>query len=87
MIYPQPCKYCGADVLWLKHDRTHKPAPIDAAPAPNGNIRISRELGLYRIADEGDRKQGRELHLNHHATCPNVARVRADQRAKRGEAA
>lgn len=33
--YQPVCGSCGAQVIWLAHDRTHTPAPIDADPVPD----------------------------------------------------
>jgi hypothetical protein len=34
----EPCKTCGVELVWLLHERTGKPAPIEAAPNAKGNI-------------------------------------------------
>jgi hypothetical protein len=66
---------CGTPILWLKHAGTLKSAPIDADPAPNGNIIIDLERGTYGVlsSDALDRARagGEQLRLNHFVTCKN----------------
>jgi hypothetical protein len=61
--------------------------PVDAAPDPNGNIRL-RRIGDGYSADvlaggslEGARSAGESLHLNHFVTCPHARDFR---KAKHG---
>jgi hypothetical protein len=82
-----PCKGCGQSIAWLEHERTRKPAPIDADPSPNGNVVGIDSTGFpvplgvataYRIVGKADRERlardGESLHLNHFATCEKAAR-------------
>jgi hypothetical protein len=61
-------------VLWLRHARTGRAAPIDAEPAPTGNIVVSDD-GTYVALNPEQARQTRErggpLHLNHFVTCPD----------------
>jgi hypothetical protein len=59
----QPCRTCGAGVLWLKHERTGKVAPIDARVYADGNVVVDLDAGTYRIVAP------QEAHKNHLATC------------------
>lgn len=72
----EKCKSCGAPVLWLKHHQTMKLNPIDAAPDRNGNLAISREKGLYRIATGNEieiaKHEGKNLYISHFATCQDA---------------
>lgn len=76
---PQPCKACDAPVYWAENEATGKPAPIDAASNPDGNIYlfVLRSAGrrkLYRVLSKGQaqarRDAGSPLHTNHFQTCP-----------------
>lgn len=71
--HPAHCRTCGAEILWLRNDRTKRVAPIDAQPSLNGNIEIT-EAGEYHVFGEPtlfDQRQTSEpvLHLNHWVTC------------------
>lgn len=68
------CRECGKEIIWLRHKDTGKPAPIETEPAgAEGNIAISREKGLYRVATANERDiaklYGKNLYLNHFSTC------------------
>lgn len=78
------CRDCGAKILWLrKAEGNHvtgyvqspdaKPNPIDAVPVAGGNLVISRDRGLYRIATGNEcqtaRQTGKNLYISHFATC------------------
>lgn len=78
------CRSCGAEVFWLKHEKTGKPAPINVAGDPQGNITVSLSAGTYRVeskarleemrAEIEEREAGAPwphvLHTNHFQTCP-----------------
>lgn len=79
------CRWCGAQVLWLTSTSTAKPAPIDPAPTPDGNIEINMAAGTYSVVgaftrpvptledpDPPDPPVTRRL--NHWATCRSVSR-------------
>jgi hypothetical protein len=77
------CRSCRAPVIWLEHESTGKPAPIDAEPVgAAGNILVDEAAGTYRVTTVGDDRQsavdrGEPLHKNHYATCPQSAAWRA----------
>lgn len=71
----RPCGSCGEPVLWLKHARTGRPAPIESrTDAERGNILVDLDAGTYAIIPAGpEREQHRGwLHLNHFVTCPQA---------------
>jgi hypothetical protein len=83
MLDVQPCQWCRehAPVYWLRHQWTWRSAPIDAEPAPDGNIEINLELGIYRVLPKEKREGRSNLRKNHHATCSAVAKRRAEKAA------
>jgi len=67
------CGSCGEPIYWLKHARTHRPAPIEVKVSENGNILANPDLGTYCIALPAERiTYQKHLHLNHFATCPQA---------------
>lgn len=74
------CRGCGQRLLWLKHEITLKPAPIEAEPSDNGNILIDTAAGTYRIM-KGQPLPGvfPALHRNHFAGCSAANRFRPEQ--------
>jgi hypothetical protein len=75
------CRDCGKEIIWLKHDKTGKSAPIERDRSKLGNIVISEEQGLYRIATEAEYDKhlladSPILRLNHFASCPNAKEFR-----------
>jgi hypothetical protein len=70
------CRSCDAPILWLRHARTGKRAPIDAEPVPEGNIVVGDDgtyvtLNAAQAAEVASR--GGPLHFNHFMTCPDAA--------------
>lgn len=64
------CRSCGQPVYFLRSlrsRRTGKTAPIDAKPAPGGNIRVDLEAGAYDLVPKAERTG--PLRINHFATC------------------
>ncbi len=52
----RPCEACEAPVYDLAHERTGKPAPIDAMPvAHGGNVRIDLAAGTYHVLTKAER--------------------------------
>lgn len=82
------CGSCNAEIIWLKHVETGKPAPIDWLPHPKGNIVITPEA--YRIVTGEERERmldhGIALHSNHFMTCRNAQKHRDDVKRKKQEA-
>jgi hypothetical protein len=84
----EACRSCQAPILWLDSATTGKPAPIDAAPALNGNIRVDVVHGCYFVVTGEDRqaaiRHGGPLHTNHFVTCPQRAAWKGRAKAGRG---
>jgi hypothetical protein len=68
-----PCRSCGAEVVWLVHEGTGKPAPIDAEPNPAGNVvRVGESGYLIAPAARGDAELiPRKRYMPHFASCPD----------------
>lgn len=66
----EACRSCGAPVVWAKHYRTGKSAPMNAESSDDGGFVIVDEEGTttYRPpwGDEGTLPR----HTSHFATCP-----------------
>lgn len=69
-----PCRSCGAEVIWLVHARTGKPAPIDVEPVEGGNVRRLGE-GQY-VIDAAPDLMGEPRYVSHYVTCPDAERWR-----------
>jgi hypothetical protein len=66
-------------VLDLIHVRTRRPAPIEAAPHPNGNVVADLLAGTYQVLGAKALAYARtdpavqpRLRINHFATCPQA---------------
>ena len=72
MSEPTHCRSCGAKVLIRKNAFTFKPAPIDAEPAPGGNIAIDEtHYWVVAVADRAGLDRT-DLRFSHFATCPHA---------------
>lgn len=69
------CDTCKRPIIWRTHERTGKPAPIDAAPDPAGNI-VLLDNRKYRVVSPAMPEPG-EKHTNHYQTCIDAAAWRA----------
>lgn len=71
------CRSCHAPVFWRRHERTDRPAPIDATPVEGGNVELVGAR-LYRLspATPVDPATGERLdearYVLHFATCPKA---------------
>jgi hypothetical protein len=80
------CKACGVELVWLKHERTKKPMPIEAAPHVEGNIVVNLGNKTYRIANDKEYEghkisdTGPKLHVSHFARCPEADGFRKKDR-------
>lgn len=65
------CRSCGAAVRWVKTQRGAA-MPLDFDPTAAGNVRIDVGVGVVLAGDDlaAARSAGAELHMPHHATCP-----------------
>lgn len=72
------CRSCGAAIEWRKTTNTGRPAPFDAEPSENGNVRF--HMGTATILNRADAEEaralGENLHVSHFATCPNAGEHR-----------
>ena len=73
------CRSCGAPVVWRRHAKTGKWAPIDATPAAEGNVVMLARSDRYAIVPRGELGQddARPRYTPHFATCPHAAAHRA----------
>jgi len=62
------CRYCGAQILWLRSVSTGKIAPIDAHTREGGNVLVDFERETYAVAPAPPSV----AYTNHFATCPAV---------------
>lgn len=72
----KPCRSCGARVFWRKHTGTGKSAPIDATPAPDGNLVLIAPDGYAVLGQDPTLPPGTLRFTNHFSTCPNAAEHR-----------
>lgn len=68
------CRSCGAEIVWRKHRRTGKRAPIEAQSHPAGNVELLSDGVSYVTYGQADaelrRTHGMQLYRNHFMTCP-----------------
>lgn len=75
------CTSCQADIVWCVTD-AGKRIPVDALPAPGGNLRLIDEGQVTRAVVAGagidlfDPTDTGVRHVSHFATCPNAAEHR-----------
>lgn len=82
----EKCSTCQADIIWAIHERTLKPAPINAEPEPPGkgdlllfaSVAGKATYSMIAVA----KRFGRRLRTSHYATCPQ-----AGQHRRRGRVA
>lgn len=76
----ETCRSCNQPVVFARHERTHKPAPINAAPSADGDILIFAAgdggLPLYRLLPPAKRFGRTDLRVSHFANCPKASRWR-----------
>ncbi len=71
------CSTCGAPIRWAM-GHNGKRIPLDAEPAPNGNVRIAPsnlpDVGTWAtyVTRESPAAPGEVLYLSHFATCPDA---------------
>lgn len=88
------CEGCKAKITFrqqadyytglLTPNATRNRNPINVDPAPNGNILLHKDGVRYSIvpADLRDKYEG-QLHVSHHATCPQAKRFGKKKAAAR----
>lgn len=82
------CRSCDADIVWVRYVNAAGVAmhtmPLDAAPAPKGNL-VFMHNGRLRARTVNDADPaGEPRFLSHFATCPNAE---AHRRKRAGGAA
>lgn len=78
----EACRSCQAPIRWCKHVNTGRPAPIDAAPADEGNIVLYGST--YAVVTRATTPEPGPFYLNHFVTCPHAAQHgRAQEAARR----
>jgi hypothetical protein len=78
------CRTCGMAIVWLRHERTQRKAPIEWDERVGGNVVADMLAGTYRIgrASELDRP----LRVNHYSRCPQAQIWRERSAAREGRA-
>lgn len=72
-IQVSQCGSCGAEIYWLKHPITGKPAPIEVATSDQGNVVVNLTRGDYDLVRAEERYiHTGFLHYNHFAICPQA---------------
>jgi hypothetical protein len=90
------CQSCGASFFWAIHERTGRPAPVNADPTADGNIAIRFETAhngiqaVYRVLGKSENYDGAR-YTNHWMDCPDreewrrqLAEGRPSKGARRG---
>ncbi|HWC37768.1 MAG TPA: hypothetical protein VG476_04525 [Acidimicrobiales bacterium] len=66
-----PCRTCGTEVIFLRHEGTGKLAPIEVQPRLLGRFAVDFQARTYR-SHFGIVPKGMQLHDNHYANCPHA---------------
>lgn len=75
------CTSCGAEIVWARHTRTFKPAPIDPGTdlgkvlGVDGNVLLYPSAHpMYTVGEPFDLAVGDEaiVTTSHFATCPSA---------------
>lgn len=85
------CEKCGKEIIFLKHEKSGKLAPIEVEPQPEGRFEVDWDSNSYRtIAGKSkdgslfsQRRHGESYYENHYVTCPEAQFFR-DRTATRG---
>lgn len=69
------CRDCKKEIMWLKHHKTGKSAPIEAQKTKDGNIVVNPDKTEYRIATGDEYVKASmadepKLFISHFARCP-----------------
>jgi hypothetical protein len=72
------CRSCHRPIIWAVNEKTLKVMPLDADPAPTGNIAIAGANKALRCrVIPPHLAYGRtDLRLSHFATCPHADKWR-----------
>jgi hypothetical protein len=73
----EPCKGCKAPIVWALTINA-KPMPVDPAPAPDGNVLLSRVAGGVRaeVVRNPARLFGKKAYRSHFVSCPKAGDFR-----------
>lgn len=71
------CRKCKKPIVFLKQKKADgtigKNNPVEIEPHPKGNLVISLEKGLYRLATEEElelaKRENKNLYVSHFAYC------------------
>ena len=71
----KPCAGCGAEVWWVRHERTGNPAPLVPVPEGMKAMVFDRDGDtVYRIRKKADQfPESLYQHINHFSDCPKAA--------------
>jgi hypothetical protein len=65
------CERCGAEIVFLRHDRTGKLAPMEALPNRAGAFTVDWQNKTYATFF-GLKELDQDYYQNHYATCPSA---------------
>jgi hypothetical protein len=74
----EKCSSCSADIIWAVTINA-KAMPVDAVPVAGANVAIEYRPGmtpLARVLTVAQQFGRKNLHLPHHASCPDAAKWR-----------
>lgn len=88
---PSECRSCGAEILWVRWERSGKRMPVDAGPdmrplPQGGDVVLALRGGefgeliaeKYRPKKHGEQRN-RNRYTSHFATCPDAKEHRRDK--------
>lgn len=80
------CRTCHAQVIWAVTVNA-RAMPVDAEPAPGGNVQLEARPGLQplaRVLPVAKQFGKKDLHTSHFARCPQAERWRSGRRSGHG---
>lgn len=77
------CERCGVEVVFLRHLRTGKLAPIEALPNRSGSFTVEWEALTYATFF-GLKQLKENYYQNHYVTCPQAQFFRERTSSQRG---
>lgn len=73
------CASCEAEVVWVISEATGSKMPVDAAPAPDGNLALTRKVDVGRVFARvigKDEAFAGQRYKSHFVTCPHAGQWR-----------
>jgi hypothetical protein len=68
------CRSCDAEIIWAVTSKG-KRMPVDAEPSESGNVELDRSGRVpLAIVHAQPPMEATNLHMAHHATCPQSDR-------------